>query len=168
MMHFIMLSQLKPQIPVLARRTARVEVAHFLDRAAAQHHRHRVDEVAAQERAQRVAGDDLRAARLELAEGARTFEGQHFFRRLAVELVEALGQMLEDRRRLDIEGLAVADLGAGAGFPGLVLAELLRDRTPFRIVLYEATAKKCRFLEEAAQRLQQRLDALNALNGAAS
>ncbi|HEX3484872.1 MAG TPA: 16S rRNA (guanine(527)-N(7))-methyltransferase RsmG [Micropepsaceae bacterium] len=48
---------------------------------------------------------------------------------------------------------SVVDLGSGAGFPGLVLAELLRERSGFRVVLYEATAKKCRFLEAVATRL---------------
>lgn len=43
----------------------------------------------------------------------------------------------------------LADLGAGAGFPGLVLAEMLRDR--LRVTLFEATAKKCAFLAAAAQ-----------------
>ena len=42
------------------------------------------------------------------------------------------------------------DLGSGAGFPGLVLAILLGGET--RAVLYEAVAKKCRFLEEVAHR----------------
>jgi 16S rRNA (guanine527-N7)-methyltransferase len=42
----------------------------------------------------------------------------------------------------------LADLGSGAGFPGLVLAELLRDRV--QVTLYEATTKKCGFLEAAA------------------
>ena len=42
------------------------------------------------------------------------------------------------------------DLGSGAGFPGLVLAILLRERTPFEVVLCETTAKKCQFLEAAA------------------
>ncbi len=45
----------------------------------------------------------------------------------------------------------LVDLGSGAGFPGLVLAELLRGRT--RVVLYEATAKKCDFLATVAERL---------------
>jgi 16S rRNA (guanine527-N7)-methyltransferase len=45
------------------------------------------------------------------------------------------------------------DLGSGAGFPGLVLAELLRDRPGFKTVLYEATGKKVRFLEAVAARL---------------
>ena len=50
------------------------------------------------------------------------------------------------------EARSLVDLGSGAGFPGLVLAELLRDRA-FRVVLYEATRKKCQFLAAAAERL---------------
>jgi 16S rRNA (guanine527-N7)-methyltransferase len=53
---------------------------------------------------------------------------------------------------------SLADLGAGAGFPGLVLAELKRDNPHFKIVLYEATAKKCRFLEAVAERLTLAVD----------
>lgn len=45
----------------------------------------------------------------------------------------------------------IADLGSGAGFPGLVLAEMLRDRAA--VTLFEATAKKCDFLKAAAQRM---------------
>jgi 16S rRNA (guanine527-N7)-methyltransferase len=48
---------------------------------------------------------------------------------------------------------SLIDLGSGAGFPGLVIAEILRERPGFRVVLQEATAKKCRFLEAVAQRL---------------
>jgi 16S rRNA (guanine527-N7)-methyltransferase len=47
----------------------------------------------------------------------------------------------------------MVDLGSGAGFPGLVLALLLRDRPGFRAVLYEATRKKTDFLAAAAGRL---------------
>lgn len=47
---------------------------------------------------------------------------------------------------------SLVDLGSGAGFPGLVLAILLGERRPPRVVLYEAIAKKCRFLEEVARR----------------
>ncbi len=43
----------------------------------------------------------------------------------------------------------LADLGSGAGFPGLVLAELLRNRV--HVTLHDATAKKCAFLVAAAQ-----------------
>ena len=45
----------------------------------------------------------------------------------------------------------VADLGSGAGFPGLVVAEMLRGRAT--VVLYESTRKKADFLEAAAQRM---------------
>ena len=45
----------------------------------------------------------------------------------------------------------LADLGSGAGFPGLVLAELLRGRVS--VTLFEATAKKCAFLAAAAERM---------------
>jgi 16S rRNA (guanine527-N7)-methyltransferase len=53
---------------------------------------------------------------------------------------------------------SLVDLGSGAGFPGLVLAELLRERPGFRVVLYEATAKKCRFLTSVAERLKLSVD----------
>jgi len=42
------------------------------------------------------------------------------------------------------------DLGSGAGFPGLVLAELRPD---LKVTLIEATAKKCRFLTAVADEL---------------
>lgn len=47
---------------------------------------------------------------------------------------------------------SLVDLGSGAGFPGLVLAELLRDRA-IDVVLYESTQKKRNFLETVARRL---------------
>ena len=46
----------------------------------------------------------------------------------------------------------LVDLGSGAGFPGLVLAELLRDRV--QVTLYEATTKKCGFLSAAAAAME--------------
>ena len=46
-----------------------------------------------------------------------------------------------------------ADLGAGAGFPGLVLAILLKDTPGARVHLVESMAKRCRFLGEVAQKL---------------
>jgi 16S rRNA (guanine527-N7)-methyltransferase len=39
-----------------------------------------------------------------------------------------------------------ADLGAGAGLPGVVLAILGKGRAGFRIHLVESIAKRCRFL----------------------
>jgi len=44
----------------------------------------------------------------------------------------------------------LADLGSGAGFPGLVLAAMRPD---IAVTLHEATAKKCAFLEAAAARM---------------
>jgi 16S rRNA (guanine527-N7)-methyltransferase len=44
----------------------------------------------------------------------------------------------------------LADLGSGAGFPGLVLAAMRPD---LAVILYEATGKKCAFLRAAAQRM---------------
>lgn len=44
----------------------------------------------------------------------------------------------------------LADLGSGAGFPGLVLAAMRPD---IAVTLHEATAKKCAFLQAAADRM---------------
>ena len=55
---------------------------------------------------------------------------------------------------------SLVDLGAGAGFPGLVLAIILRPS--LRIVLYEAISKKCRFLEEVAARTALHVEIRNA------
>jgi 16S rRNA (guanine527-N7)-methyltransferase len=46
----------------------------------------------------------------------------------------------------------MADLGSGAGFPGLVLAELLHGKVA--VTLFEATTKKCEFLRAAAARME--------------
>jgi len=51
------------------------------------------------------------------------------------------------------DAASLVDLGSGAGFPGLILGFLLRERPGFRTVLYEATRKKCAFLAAAAERL---------------
>ena len=48
---------------------------------------------------------------------------------------------------------SLVDLGSGAGFPGLVLGEMLRDRHGFRVALYESTGKKADFLRAVAERL---------------
>jgi 16S rRNA (guanine527-N7)-methyltransferase len=57
---------------------------------------------------------------------------------------------------------SLIDLGSGAGFPGLILAELLKDRPQFRVVLVEATAKKCQFLQCVAERLALPVQIRNA------
>ncbi len=46
---------------------------------------------------------------------------------------------------------AIADLGSGAGFPGLVLAAARPDA---RVALVESNQRKCEFLERAAARME--------------
>src|SRR6201995_4157390 len=46
----------------------------------------------------------------------------------------------------------LADLGSGAGFPGLVLAAILKGKVA--VSLFEATGKKCEFLRAAAARME--------------
>ena len=60
------------------------------------------------------------------------------------------------------EARSLVDLGSGAGFPGLVLAAMARERPGFRTVLYESIGKKCRFLEAAADRMGLTVEVRNA------
>ncbi len=53
----------------------------------------------------------------------------------------------------------LADLGSGAGFPGLVLAAM---RPELAVTLHEATTKKCAFLQAAADRMVLRVSIANA------
>jgi 16S rRNA (guanine527-N7)-methyltransferase len=46
-----------------------------------------------------------------------------------------------------------ADLGSGAGLPGLVLAILMKGRAGGHVHLVESMAKRCRFLADVASRL---------------
>ncbi len=50
----------------------------------------------------------------------------------------------------------------GCAVPRLVREEAEGGTRPFRVVLYEATAKKCRFLEEASHRLDLAVEIRNA------
>ena len=54
---------------------------------------------------------------------------------------------------LEPEALTWADLGAGAGLPGIVLAILQKNRPGFHIHLVESMAKRCRFLTEVVTAL---------------
>ncbi|HVY33364.1 MAG TPA: 16S rRNA (guanine(527)-N(7))-methyltransferase RsmG [Caulobacteraceae bacterium] len=46
-----------------------------------------------------------------------------------------------------------ADIGAGAGFPGVVLAILLKETPGARVHLVESMAKRCRFLQAVVNQL---------------
>ena len=60
---------------------------------------------------------------------------------------------------IDKNSKICADLGSGAGFPGIVLSILFRERKfPIRMDLYEKSPKKCQFLSNVAKKL-----ALNVL-----
>jgi 16S rRNA (guanine527-N7)-methyltransferase len=50
----------------------------------------------------------------------------------------------------ELEGQRLADVGTGAGFPGLVLKICFPD---MQLTLVESVGKKCRFLEEVVSRL---------------
>ncbi|MBU2167747.1 MAG: 16S rRNA (guanine(527)-N(7))-methyltransferase RsmG [Alphaproteobacteria bacterium] len=47
-----------------------------------------------------------------------------------------------------------ADLGAGAGFPGLILAILLKDNPDAHIWLIDSLGKRCRFLSAVVETLE--------------
>ena len=51
------------------------------------------------------------------------------------------------------DALTWADLGAGAGFPGLVLAILLKGREGARVELVESMTKRCKFLQTVVDEL---------------
>jgi 16S rRNA (guanine527-N7)-methyltransferase len=46
-----------------------------------------------------------------------------------------------------------ADLGAGAGFPGVVLAILLKDTPGAHVWLIDSLGKRCRFLQQVVEEL---------------
>lgn len=57
------------------------------------------------------------------------------------------------------EARTLADLGSGAGFPGLVLAILLQGR--LKVSLFEATHKKADFLASVAEKVGVKIDLRN-------
>ena len=59
------------------------------------------------------------------------------------------------------EAATWADLGAGAGFPGLVLAILLKERADSHVWLVDSLGKRCRFLQEVVDALSLRATVVN-------
>lgn len=54
-----------------------------------------------------------------------------------------------------------ADLGAGAGFPGIVLAIMLKTQPKSHVWLIDSLGKRCRFLQEVVDGLSLRATVLN-------
>ncbi|PZR32088.1 16S rRNA (guanine(527)-N(7))-methyltransferase RsmG [Caulobacter segnis] len=72
---------------------------------------------------------------------------------------------LDSSQLLDLapsEASTWADLGAGAGLPGVVLAILLKGRAGAKVHLVESMAKRCRFLEVVAKDLDLPVQIHNA------
>ena len=68
-----------------------------------------------------------------------------FWRRHALDSAQLLS--------LAPDALTWADLGAGAGFPGVVLAILLKGKPGARVHLIDSLSKRCRFLEQTVRAL---------------
>jgi 16S rRNA (guanine527-N7)-methyltransferase len=71
-------------------------------------------------------------------------EGRHVWRRHALDSLQLL-------KKISADDLRVADLGSGAGFPGLVLACALAERPSASVALVEKSVRKCQFLEAAVK-----------------
>jgi len=67
----------------------------------------------------------------------------HVWRRHIVDCAQLYAHIPPDAHTL-------ADMGSGAGLPGLILAILSRSRPNFHITLIESNSKKCGFLRYAA------------------
>jgi 16S rRNA (guanine527-N7)-methyltransferase len=85
-------------------------------------------------------------------------EGRHLWRRHVLDSLQLL-------KNISGSDNSLADLGSGAGFPGLVLAGALAERPGATVALVEKSVRKSQFLEAAirevglpARVLNQRLE----------
>ena len=63
---------------------------------------------------------------------------------------------------IDKNDVSLVDLGSGAGFPGLVIAILSKDRKiPLKIKLVEKSAKKVKFLKKIIKELHLNVEVLH-------
>lgn len=69
-------------------------------------------------------------------------EGRHLWRRHVLDSLQLLDQ-------IDAGDLRIADLGSGAGFPGLVIAAAMVERPGASVTLVEKSVRKAQFLEAA-------------------
>jgi 16S rRNA (guanine527-N7)-methyltransferase len=81
-------------------------------------------------------------------------EGRRLWRRHVLDSLQLLPELIETDR-------VIVDLGSGAGFPGIVLACVLRDRWSPDVVLVEKSPRKCEFLSAAVSDLDIRASVLN-------
>lgn len=77
-----------------------------------------------------------------------------FWRRHALDSAQLLALAPEAR--------TWADLGAGAGLPGVVLAVFLKGRPGAKVWLIDSLAKRCRFLREVVEALDLPAEVVNA------
>ena len=63
---------------------------------------------------------------------------------------------------IDKKDKSLVDIGSGAGFPGLILAILAKDRKiPLKITLVEKSLKKVKFLKQTIQQLNLNVEVLS-------
>jgi len=63
---------------------------------------------------------------------------------------------------IDKNTKSMVDLGSGAGFPGIVLAIILKDRKiPLKIKLIEKSSKKVNFLKKVIKTLNLKVEVIN-------
>ena len=65
-------------------------------------------------------------------------------------------------RLVPLSAQSLMDMGAGGGFPGLVLAIVLAERGPMRVTLVESDIRKAAFLREVARQTGTPVDILSA------
>ena len=73
-------------------------------------------------------------------------EGRHLWRRHVLDSLQLVEQ-------ISSEDKSVADLGSGAGFPGLILACALAERPGASVTLVEKSPRKSEFLRAAGKEL---------------
>ena len=73
-------------------------------------------------------------------------EGRHLWRRHVLDSLQLVEQ-------ISSEDKSVADLGSGAGFPGLILACALAERAGASVTLVENSPRKSEFLRGAGKEL---------------
>ena len=81
-------------------------------------------------------------------------EGRHLWRRHVLDSAQLL-------KEISSEDKSVADLGSGAGFPGLILGCALAEREGASVTLVEKSPRKSEFLEAASRELKLPVKVVN-------